>query len=82
MLLHMLAKEVDMEPYEFIWTTGDTHIYLNQLEVTNEQINREPRKLPTIWLNPEVTSIFDYTYDDIKILDYDPDTKIVYEVNE
>jgi thymidylate synthase len=79
-LLHMLAQITDMEPYEFIWTTGDTHIYLNQLEAAAIQIEREPQPLPKLWLNPEVKCIFDFKEEDIKILDYNSLEEIKYEL--
>lgn len=81
LLLHMLAHVSNMEPYEFIHSIGDTHIYLNQLEFVPEQLSREPLPLPKIWLNPEVKSIFDFTIDDIKILDYQSHPAINYPVS-
>src|SRR6218665_1430749 len=56
----MIAQECGLEPYEFIWTGGDTHIYSNHLEQVELQLSREPRKLPKMWINPEVKSIFDF----------------------
>jgi thymidylate synthase len=80
LLLAMLAHVTDMEAYEFIWNTGDTHIYLNQLPMIDEQLSREPLPLPKLWLNPEVKDIFKFTFDDIKILDYVSHPPIKYPV--
>jgi thymidylate synthase len=68
----MIAQECGLEPYEFIWTGGDTHIYSNHLEQVELQLSREPRKLPKMWINPEVKSIFDFKYEDFKLEEYDP----------
>jgi thymidylate synthase len=68
----MVAKECGLEPGEFIHTLGDAHLYLNHLEQADEQLSREPRKLPTLKLNPDVKSIFDYTYEDFELCDYNP----------
>ncbi len=58
--------------YEFIHTFGDAHIYLDHIDQIKEQLSREPRPLPKLWLNPEIKNIFDFTIDDVKVLDYDP----------
>ncbi len=68
----MVAQVCGYQPYEFIHTFGDAHIYLDHLDQINEQLSREPRALPKLWLNPEIKNIFDFTIDDVKILDYDP----------
>lgn len=72
LLLSMIAQVLDMEPYEFIWTIGDAHIYLNQLDQVKEHISRTPTKAPTLKLNPDVKSIFDFKFEDIVISDYEP----------
>lgn len=72
LLTMMVAKECGLEPGEFIHTLGDAHLYLNHLDQADEQLSREPRKLPTMRLNPAVNSIFDYTYDDFELCDYNP----------
>ena len=72
LLTMMVAKECGLQPGEFIHTLGDAHLYLNHLEQADEQLSREPRKLPTLKLNPDVKSIFDYTYEDFELCDYNP----------
>ena len=72
LLTIMLAKECGLEPGEFVHTLGDAHLYLNHLDQAQEQLAREPRKLPVMHLNPDVTSIFDYTYEDFTLEGYDP----------
>jgi len=81
LLLAMLAHVTDMEPYEFIHQIGDAHIYSDQLELVKEQLMREPLKLPKLWLNPDVKSIFDFTIDDIKIIDYEHHGVLKYNVS-
>lgn len=72
LLTMMIAKECGLEAGEFIHTLGDAHLYLNHLEQAEEQLSREPRKLPTMHLNPAVESIFDYKYEDFTLEGYDP----------
>ncbi|MBR3005616.1 MAG: thymidylate synthase, partial [Erysipelotrichaceae bacterium] len=72
LLLAMVAQVCGYEPYEFIHTFGDAHIYLDHIDQIKEQLSREPRPLPKLWLNPEIKNIFDFTIDDVKVLDYDP----------
>lgn len=76
LLLHMVAAQTGYEVGEFIHTIGDTHIYNNHVDQMTEQLSRPMHKLPKLWLNPEVKSLFDYTMDDIKILDYDSEPAI------
>ena len=72
LLTMMIAKECGLEPGEFVHTLGDAHLYLNHQEQAAEQLSREPRKLPTMRLNPDVKSIFDYTYADFTLEGYEP----------
>jgi len=66
----MIAQCVDMIPGEFIHTFGDVHIYSNQMDGVMEQINRTPLKLPTMWINPKVKDIFNFTITDFELKDY------------
>lgn len=70
LLTHMVAQVVGLKPGEFIHTFGDAHLYLNHLNQVREQLTREPFPCPTLQLNPMVTNIFEFTYDDIKVLNY------------
>lgn len=72
LLTMMIAQECGLQPGEFIHTTGDTHIYLNHMEQVEEQLSREPRKLPTMRLNPDVKSVFDFRFEDFTLEGYDP----------
>lgn len=80
LLLHMLAQVTGMEAYELIYTGGDVHIYSDQLELVKEQVSRTVHTLPTIWLNPEVTDIFKFTPEDIKVINYTSHPAIRYPV--
>ena len=71
LLTHLIAKECGLQVGEFVHTLGDAHIYSNHFEQVNEQLGREPRTLPTLWMNEE-KSIFDMTIDDIKAEGYTP----------
>jgi thymidylate synthase len=77
----MVAHVCDLEVGDFIHSFGDAHIYLNHLEQANLQLTREPMQLPKLWLNPEIKNIFDFKYDDIKILDYSSYPHIKAEVS-
>jgi thymidylate synthase len=70
LLTHMVAHVTGLLPGEFIHTLGDVHLYLNHLNQVNEQLTRQPYPLPTLQLNSERLSLFDFTFDDIEILNY------------
>ena len=72
LLTQMMAQVCDLEPGEFIHTFGDAHLYSNHLEQTRLQLSREVRALPQMKLNPAVRNIFDFTFDDFKLVGYDP----------
>lgn len=81
LLTMMVAHVCGLQPGEFIHTTGDTHIYLNHIEQIKTQLQRTPRKLPTMKLNPEVKNIFDFEYEDFILEGYDPHPPIKGEVS-
>lgn len=70
LLTHMVAKECGLTPKEFVWVGGDCHLYINHIEKMKDVILLDDYPLPSLWLNPEVTSIFDYKPEDIKVNDY------------
>lgn len=80
LLTQMVAHVTGLEPGEFVHTLGDAHLYLNHVEQVKQQLTREPKPLPKLKLNPEVTSIFDFTFDDIEVVDYDAHPHIKGEV--
>ena len=71
LLTCMIAQVCGLEPGEFVWTGGDCHLYLNHIEQAKMQIEREPLGLPTLRLNPAITSIDEFTYEHITIEGYD-----------
>lgn len=81
LLLQMMAQVTGLQPSEFIHTTGDTHLYLNHLDQARLQLTRTPRKLPRMVINPDVKSIFDFTYEDFRLEGYDPWPHIKAEVS-
>lgn len=72
LLTMMIAQVTGLTPGDFVHTLGDAHIYLNHQEQVEEQLSRTPRPLPTMKLNPEVKSIFDFQYEDFTLEGYDP----------
>lgn len=72
LLTAMIAQVTELEVGEFVHTFGDAHLYLNHLEQAHLQLERSPRPLPTLRLNPERKTIDDFEYDDIQLVDYDP----------
>jgi len=80
LLVAMIAQSVNMTPGVLTYTIGDAHIYQNHLEQINLQLTRTPMKLPQLWLNPEIKSLFDFKYDDVKLIDYKSHPAIKGEV--
>jgi len=72
LLTLMVAQECNLQPGDFIHTLGDAHIYTNHFEQVELQLSREPRPYPTMKLNPDVKSVFDFVYDDFTLENYDP----------
>ncbi|MEW9889623.1 MAG: thymidylate synthase [Candidatus Symbiodolus clandestinus] len=72
LLTHLVAQQCDLAVGEFIWTGGDTHLYLNHLEQAKLQLTRQPRALPRLAISSKPASLFDYQYEDFQITDYHP----------
>lgn len=71
LLIHMMAQDLGLEVGDFVHTLGDAHIYSNHMDQVRLQLSREPRALPTLKLNPSVTSLFDFRYEDVELVGYD-----------
>ena len=71
LLTHMMAQVCDLEPGVFVHTLGDAHLYNNHLDQARLQITREPLPLPTLKLNPRITDIDEFTYEDIEVIGYE-----------
>ncbi len=80
LLTMMVAQVTGLKPGEFVHTLGDAHLYLNHVDQTRLQLQRDPRQLPTMTLNPEVNSLFDFVYDDFTIAGYEPHPHIKAEI--
>jgi thymidylate synthase len=80
LLTHLVAQQCDLAPGDFVWTGGDCHIYLNQMDGVREQLAREPRPLPKLVIKRKPSSIFDYRFEDFEIIGYDPHPPIKYPV--
>ncbi|MDH5514556.1 MAG: thymidylate synthase [Gammaproteobacteria bacterium] len=72
LLLLMMAQVTGLEAGDFVHTFGDAHLYLNHLEQADLQLSRTPRALPVMRLNPDIDNLFDFSFDDFELLDYDP----------
>ena len=72
LLLMMVAQVTGLRPGDFVYTTGDTHLYRDHLDLARLQLTRTPRPLPTMKLNPDVTYIFSFQYEDFKLENYNP----------
>jgi thymidylate synthase len=81
LLLMMVAQTVNLKPGEFVHTLGDAHIYRNHLDQVRLQLTREPRALPSMNLNPAVKSLFDFTYPDFRLENYNPHPHIKGEIS-
>jgi thymidylate synthase len=76
LLVYMIAQVTNLKPGDFVHTFGDVHIYKNHFDQVNEQLSRQPKKLPKIKINPEVKNIFKFKIEDFELVDYDPYPKI------
>ena len=72
LLTLMMAQVTGLQPGDFVHTLGDAHLYLNHLDQAREQLSREPRALPRLHLNPDVTDLFAFKFDDFTLEGYDP----------
>jgi thymidylate synthase len=72
LLTLMMAQATDLQPGDFIHTLGDAHLYVNHLEQARTQLQRQPRRPPTMQLNPQVKDLFAFTFGDFELIDYDP----------
>lgn len=72
LLTMMFAHVCNLSPGEFVWTGGDVHLYNNHFEQVATQLQREPRRLPRMVLNPRVSNIFEFTFEDFELVGYDP----------
>ncbi|TCK19330.1 thymidylate synthase [Thiogranum longum] len=72
LLTMMMAQVTGLQPGDFVHTLGDAHLYSNHLEQARTQLQREPRKLPTMQINPDVKDLFSFTFEDFELVDYDP----------
>jgi thymidylate synthase len=80
LLTMMMAQVTGLMPGEFIHTFGDVHLYSNHVQQAREQLQRTPKPLPRLTLNPDRHSIFDFTYEDFVLIGYEPDAHIKAEV--
>jgi len=80
LLTYMVAQVCDLQPGEFIHTFGDVHIYSNHLEQVKLQLSRDLKPLPNMWINPDIKNIFDFTYNDFRLENYDPHPHIKGQV--
>jgi len=80
LLTHMVAAQCDLAPGDFIWTGGDCHIYLNQIEKVREQVLLDPRPLPQLVIKRKPASVLKYRFEDFEIIDYNPHPPIKYPV--
>ena len=79
-LTHMIAQVCGLGVGEFVWTGGDCHVYQNHIEQVKLQLTRQPKELPTLWLNPDIKDIDKFTMSDVIIQDYNPMDSIKAEM--
>lgn len=80
LLTMMIAQVCDLKPGDFVHTFGDAHLYSNHMEQTKLQLSRLPKALPTMKINPDVSNIFDFKYEDFTLENYEPHPHIKGEV--
>ena len=80
LLTMMVAQVTKLELGDFVHTLGDAHVYSNHFEQASEQLSRDPKPLPTVKLNPAIDSVFDFTWDDIELVGYEPHPHIAAPV--
>ncbi len=80
LLTQMVAHVTGLQPGDFVHAFGDTHLYLNHLDQARLQLTREPRPLPRVVLNPDVTDLFAFRFEDIQVEGYDPHPAIKAKV--
>ena len=81
LLLHLIAEQTGYEVGDFIWTGGDCHLYLNHIDQTKIQLQREPLNLPEIAIKKNISSIFDYKFEDIEFINYVAHEKILAPIS-
>ena len=81
LLLHLIAEQTGYEVGDFIWTGGDCHLYLNHLDQAKIQLQREPLNLPEIAIKKNISSIFDYKFEDIEFIGYKAHEKILAPIS-
>jgi thymidylate synthase len=72
LLTMMVAQVCDLDLGDFVWTGGDTHLYSNHMEQVDLQLQRSPRPLPTMRINPDKKDLLDFVYEDFTLENYDP----------
>jgi len=80
LLTHIVAQQCDLQPGDFVWTGGDCHIYLNQVNGVQEQLTRQPRPLPQLVIKRRPPSIFEYRFEDFELTGYDPHPPIKFPI--
>jgi thymidylate synthase len=75
-LLHMIAQVCNMEVGEFVHMIADAHIYDRHVDSIKEMLSREPMEAPKFWINPDIKSFYDFTVDDVKLIDYNTHPQI------